>query len=204
MSDFFTLNAQKREKTGKGICRRMRAAGQIPAIFYTAGGRNTLISVNEKDLLRVYGKVRRTMVFNLEIASQNSQETHPALIWDIDYFPAKNRIQHVDILGVDLNKNITIRVPLEFNGTAKGTKVGGTLTVQHEVAAISGKPLLLPQKISVDISELGLNDSIRVKDLSLPEGVYMELEDETVIVAVTTGRDPKKEEAETESSAAAS
>jgi large subunit ribosomal protein L25 len=141
------------------------------------------------------------MVFNLEIASGNSKETHPALIWDIDYFPAKNRIQHVDIFGVDLNKDITIRVPLEFTGTAIGTKVGGALAVQHEVAAISGKPLLLPQKIFIDVSGLNLNDSIKVKDLPLPEGVRMELEAETVIAAVTMGRDSKKEEAEAEATA---
>lgn len=184
MSDFLTLGAKKREQTGKGVARRLRAEGQIPAVFYDTKGASTPIQISERELLRVLGKVKRTSVFNIEIEDQ----TFPALIWDVDYYPAKNKIQHVDVFGVDLNKEIKTRIPLEFIGVAKGTKVGGKLEVYREVLTVEAKPLLLPQKIEINIADLGINDTIKVEQLVLPEGVKADADPKNVIVGVTLGR----------------
>lgn len=194
MSDFLTLNAEKREATGKGVARRLRASGKVPAVFYNTKGESTPIQVSERELLKLYGQVKRTAVFNIEISSGKSKETFPALIWDVDYYPAKNKIQHVDVFGVDLNKEIKIRVPLEFTGVAKGTKVGGKLEVYREMVTLIGKPLSLPQKIEVKIDALGINDMIRVADLVLPDGVRADYDNNFVIVAVTTGRGAEAQE----------
>ena len=185
MSDFLTLAAQKREATGKGVARRLRASGQVPAVFYNTKGDSTPIQVSERELLKVYGQVKRTCVFNIDIAGAG---TFPALIWDVDYYPAKNKIQHVDVFGVDLNKEIKIRVPLQYVGTAKGTKVGGKLEVYREVITLVGKPLALPQHVDVQVSELEINGIIRVEDLKLPEGVRADYDNNFAIVAVTLGR----------------
>lgn len=196
MSDFLTLNAEKREATGKGVARRLRASGIIPAVFYNTKGESTPIQVIEKDLLKLYGQVKRTAVFNIEISGPQGKETTPALIWDVDYYPAKKKIQHVDVFGVDLNKDLKIRVPLEFAGVAKGTKVGGKLEVYREMVTLIGKPLALPQKITVQIEDLGINDMIRVADLKLPEGVRADFDNNFVIVAVTLGRGSEGQEGE--------
>lgn len=184
MSDFLTLGAQKRDQTGKGVARRLRASGKIPAVFYNTKGESTPIQVSERELLKVFGQVKRTSVFNIEIDGQ----TFPAIIWDVDYYPAKNKIQHVDVFGVDLNKEIKTRIPLEFLGVAKGTKVGGKLEVYREAITVEAKPLSLPQKIQVNIAELGINDAIKVADLSLPGGVKADDDGNAVIVSVVLGR----------------
>lgn len=196
MSDFLTLAAQKREATGKGVARRLRASGQVPAVFYNIKGESTPIQVSERDLLKVYGQVKRTAIFNIEISDGDNKTTSPALIWDVDYYPAKNKIQHVDVFGVDLNKEIKIRVPLEFTGVAKGTKVGGKLEVYRELVTLIGKPLVLPQKVAVEISNLAINDMIRVADLQLPEGVRADYDNNFAIVAVTLGRGATEAQAE--------
>lgn len=185
MSDFLTLAAQKRVATGKGVARRLRASGQIPAVFYNTTGDSTPIQVSERDLLKVYGQVKRTRVFNIEIADSG---TYPALIWDVDYYPAKNKIQHVDVFGVDLNKEIKISVPLEYIGVAKGTKVGGKLEVYREMVTLLGNPLALPQKVEVAVNDLDINDIIRVADLKLIEGVRADYDNNFALVAVTLGR----------------
>lgn len=185
MSDFLTLAAQKRVATGKGVARRLRASGQVPAVFYNTTGDSTPIQVSERDLLKVYGQVKRTRVFNIEIADSG---TYPALIWDVDYYPAKNKIQHVDVFGVDLNKEIKISVPLEYIGVAKGTKVGGKLEVYREMVTLLGKPLALPQKVEVAVNDLDINDIIRVADLKLVEGVRADYDNNFALVAVTLGR----------------
>ncbi len=191
MSEFLTLNAQKRVQTGKGVSRRLRAAGIVPGIFYSPKGENTPVQIHEKDLQKIYGQVGRTTVFNLEIESDGAQTTYPALFWDVDFYPIKNRIQHIDIFGVDLDKEIKVRVPLEFLGVAKGTKVGGKLETFQEIIEVYSKPLSLPKKISVDISNLDMNECLRIADLSMPAGVRAHSETHYAVVGVVS---PEKEE----------
>ncbi|MDR2504299.1 MAG: 50S ribosomal protein L25 [Deltaproteobacteria bacterium] len=194
MSELITLKTQKREQTGKGAARKLRTAGRTPAVFYTREGKNICLSVNEKELGLLYAKTRRTQVFNVEISENGSTSIHPALIWDVDYFPVKNRIQHVDILGVELEREIKIRVPLEFTGTAKGIKIGGQLEIYREHVPVIGKPLDIPQKIRVDISDLDINNFIYVKDLALPAGTRVDMDSDAAVAAVLIVRETNEQE----------
>ncbi|MDR1126329.1 MAG: 50S ribosomal protein L25 [Deltaproteobacteria bacterium] len=195
MSDFPTLEAQKREQTGKGVARRLRVAGLVPAVFYNALGESQPIQVNERELTRLYQRIGRTSLFNIEIDLGGKKEIHPALFWDVDYFPIKNRIQHIDIYGVDLDKEVTVRVPLVFQGVAQGTKIGGKVETYRESLLVTCKPLSLPAKIDVDISGLGLNQSLRICDLALPEGVHAEGNGNFVVISVLArGADDKEGE----------
>ncbi len=171
MADFATITVQKRSSTGKGANRRLRAQGIIPAVFYTPKGTTTPVQVAEAPLMKLFETVGRTTVFTLEIEDGASKENYPALIWDIEYYPTKKRFQHVDFFGVDLNREITLRVPLAFVGTAKGTKLGGVLETFMESIDLVGKPLNIPDKLMVDITSLELAGTMRVADLVMPEGV---------------------------------
>lgn len=171
MSNMQTITVQKRTSTGKGANRRLRAQGIIPAVFYTASGQSTPVQVREAPLIKLFETLGRTTVFNVEIEDNGKKETTPALIWDIDHYPTQKGFQHVDFFGVDLKKDIKLRVPLVYSGTAKGTKLGGVLETFFEHIDIMGKPLDLPSKLIVEISDLELGASLRVADLPLPEGV---------------------------------
>lgn len=184
MADFATITVQKRTATGKGANRRLRARGIIPAVFYTPSGDSVPVQVEEAPLKKLFETIGRTTVFNVEIDDNGKKDIAPALIWDIEYFPTKNRFQHVDFFGVDLNKEIKLHVPLEITGTAKGAKLGGVVDVFFETIILAGKPLDLPNKLTVDITDLGLNDSIRIGDLPLPEGVRALIDANRAIVFV--------------------
>ena len=185
MSDKFeTLTVQKRSSTGKGFNRRLRAKGVIPAVFYTAGGESTPVQVQEAPLTKLFESLGRTTVFNVEIDDNGKKETAPALIWDIDFHPTKNKFLHVDFFGVDLKKEIKIRVPLVFTGSAKGAKLGGVLETFFEHVDVFGKPLDLPSKVVVDVSPLDLGDTLRVADLVLPEGVRPATDSTRTIILV--------------------
>ncbi len=184
MADFATLTVQKRAATGKGANRRLRAQGIIPAVFYTAKGNSTPVQVAEAPLKKIFETMGRTTVFNVEIEDGDKKEIHPALIWDIEYYPTKNRFQHVDFFGVDMDKEIKIRVPLVFTGTAKGAKLGGVIETFMESVDVIGKPLDLPSKLTVDVSPLGLAEILRVSDLVMPEGVRPATEGSQTILHV--------------------
>lgn len=184
MSEMKSITIQKRNATGKGVNRRLRAAGIIPAVFYTAGGASTAVQVSEAQVVKLFESVGRTTIFNVELEDNGKKEVLPAIIWDIDYYPTKNRFQHIDFLGVNVEKDLKIRVPLEFAGTAKGTKLGGVLETFTEFVDVVGKPLSLPSKIAVDLTPLGLGQAVRVADLQLPEGVRAATELSKIIALV--------------------
>ena len=191
MSSFVTLTVQKRASTGKGFNRRLRAAGIIPAILYTPAGDNIPVQVAEGPLMKIFNNLGRTSVFNVEVEDGAAKTVHPALLWDIDFYPTKNRFQHVDFFGVDLEKELKVRVPLEFTGTAIGTKIGGVMETFFEFIDVFCKPLSLPSKIVVDVTALELGQSLRIENLVLPEGVRAAFDGHATVVSVDS---PEAEE----------
>lgn len=194
MAERLSITATVREKVGKNANRRLRAEGVVPAVFYSAKGENMPVQVSEAALMKLYGTAGRTSVFNLEIENKGS---YPCLVWDVEYYPTKNRFQHVDFYGVDLEKELKVRVPLEFSGVAKGTKLGGKLETFREHIYILSKPENLPKKIMVDISNLDVGQGLRVADLTLPEGVRASYDTNFAIINVTmpgAGKDAEADE----------
>ena len=189
-----TLAATVRAKTGKGVGRKLRAAGLIPAVFYNAKGESHALQVEEPALNKLYATAGRTTVFDLVIDDNGKKTTHPCLIWDAEYFPTKKRFQHVDFYGVDLNKELKLKVALEFVGTAKGTKLGGKLETYREIIEVLSKPESLPKKIVVDISNLDVNQGLRVADLAMPEGVRAAYTTNYAIITVLAPGSDKGEE----------
>ena len=175
-----TLSVQKREACGKGNSRRLRAKGIIPGIFYASDGSNISVQADLKSLDKMYTEVGRTTVFNLDIEGTS----HPALFWDIDRDPCKNTFTHIDFYGVDLDRPIKVVVPLVFEGTAKGTKIGGVMETFREKVTLQAKPLDMPPCVVVNVSDMGLNSTIQVSDLALPEGVNAVYDVNFTIVSV--------------------
>ncbi|MDR2669943.1 MAG: 50S ribosomal protein L25 [Desulfovibrio sp.] len=171
MESKLTLRASTRAKTGKNANRRLRASGFTPAVFYDATGRTLTLQVNEAELVKLYAQTGRTTVFDLEIDDGGAKTIRPCLIWDIEYYPTRNRFLHLDFYGADPDRELKVRVPLEFTGTAKGVKSGGKVEIYRESINILCKPAALPKKILVDISGLDVGQGLRIADLTLPEGV---------------------------------
>ena len=194
MSQHLTLAAATRAQTGKGAGRKLRAAGIIPAVFYNTKGESRAVQVDEASLNKLYSVTGRSSVFDLIIDDNGKKTSHPCLIWDVEYFPTKNRFQHVDFYGVDLNKELKLKVALEFVGTAKGTKLGGRLETYREVIEVLTKPDTLPKKIVVDITNLDVNQGLRVADLILPEGVRAAYDNNYAIINVMAPGSDKEEE----------
>ena len=196
MADLKVLAVQKRTETGKGANRRLRSEGLVTGVYYDATGKTIPVQVPHLPIEKMAAFAGRTVVFNLEIDDNGKKEVLPVLLWDLDRHPFKTRIDHVDFYGVDFEKTIEVRVPLEFVGVPKGAKLGGALEIMREQLQIFAKPLSMPSKIVIDISDLGLNTYIRVGDLKLAEGVYAKLAKEAVIVSVISKVVEVKEGAE--------
>ena len=190
-----TLQVQKRSGLGKGAGRRLRAGALVPGVFYNGQGENIAVQVPSLPMEKLLAAVGRNTVFTIEINNDGKTEKYPALVWDIQYHPYKRSFLHIDFYGVDLDKEVVVRVPLEFTGVAKGVKLGGLLETYRENVRLSGKPLELPKKIMLDVTELEINAAIHVADLALPKGVSAVYSANYCIVAVhMPGAEEKDEE----------
>ena len=193
MSDLKVLSVQKRAGLGKGANRRARQEELIPGVFYTAKGENLPVQMSVRSFAKLFSQVGRTTVFNLEIEGDG---THPVLIWATQRDPITSRFTHIDFYGVDLDKEVTVDVPVEFVGTSRGVKLGGRLETYREMVRLCSKPLTMPQKITVDVTDMGINDTVTVSDLKLPENVRAVFDQNYALVSVISKS--KDEEAEGE------
>ena len=184
MNETQSLAVKTRAGRGKGANRKLRATGMVPGIYYDAKGANIPVMVEHMPLQKLFSKTASSHVFELLIDSESGRETKPALIWKLEHHPTKSRITHVDFYGVDLTKTIQVHIPVEVVGKAAGQVKGGELEVYRETIEVSCLPLAIPDKVTIDITPLDLNQHVKVADITLPEGVKAVFEENYAILGV--------------------
>ena len=171
MSIDYEINAERREAQGKGASRRLRHGGKIPAILYGAGTEPVALSLDHNAFLRnLENEAFYSHVLNIHFSGTSER----AILRDLQRHPSKPIILHVDLQRVRETEELRVAVPLHFIGeeVAHGVKMqGGNLSRLMTEAEVSCLPANLPEYIEVDVSNLHVNDSIRLSDVTLPEGV---------------------------------
>ncbi len=199
MSTEKILNVQKRDGLGKGPNRRLRAEKMVPGVFYSTKGENVAVQMPALPLEKMYAEMGRTTVFSLEIEDGGKKSVHPVMIWDAQKHPYKNAFTHVDFYGVDLDTPVKVNVGIEFVGTSKGVKLGGKMETYRDRIQLIAKPAQMPKKITIDVTDMGLNDSVRAADLPLPEGVQASYDQNFAIVSIISKvKDAEAEDGEQE------
>jgi large subunit ribosomal protein L25 len=179
----FEVEVQFREKNGKGAARQIRRAGRIPAVLY-GEGKSTPLEVDPGVLLKVlHSESGENALMNLTIRGGKAKaSTATAILRDFQRDPVSGEILHADLFEVSMNKVLRVQIPLVEVGSAPGVKEGGVLQHHLREIEIECLPLLIPDHIEVDVSALGIGDSVHVRDLRLAEGVkILEDSDQTVI-----------------------
>lgn len=179
--EFVTLNAENREGTKKGICRRLRVDGKIPAVLYgrTVVSRDLVISV--KDLEDAIKKSKtRELFFEMQLSDGKCS----AMMKDFQKDPITGAFVHADFYALELDRKITARVYLNVKGLAKGVDMGGTLRVFDKMATVRCLPADVPETLDVDITDLGLGKTFYLKDVATPEGVEILVEGNTPVAMV--------------------
>ena len=193
MSEMKTLSVQTRDALGLGPNRRLREEALVPAVYYAPDGKNILVQVALNPLNKIYEQVGRTNVFNLEIEENGTKTAYPVFVWDAQYHPVKNTFTHVDFYGVDLDKEIHVKVRLRFVGTSKGVKAGGKMEVYREEVTLIAKPQDMPRIVDIDITDFEIGTNLRASELKLPEGVRVEYKSDFSILTVMS-KDKAKDE----------
>jgi len=183
MSKTISITATKRDAFGSANARRMRRAGLIPAVLYGHGSDAASITVTPADAEKILdhsGLVEITL---------DSGEKHHAVVKEIQTNPLSLKTLHLDFLEVRMDEIITAMIPVEHEGEPKGLQAGGQLEQQMMSVELKALPANMPDVIVVDVSNLGLDEVIHVKDLALPEGVAAAAHADQIVFQV---RQPKR------------
>lgn len=180
------LEAHPRETSGKGPARRMRAAGEVPAVVYGHGQETRSVSIGTQALRdALHGG--NNVVLELHYPKDRGRKHH-AVIKEIQRHPTRHQIIHIDLQEVSLKEDIEAPVPVEIVGTPKGAVDGGILDHQRHEVHVRALPTKVPSGLSLDVSALGVGDYARVADLIAPDGVTILEDAETVLVAILAPR----------------
>lgn len=177
-----TLKAQARTK-GENLAA-LRQSGLVPAVVYGRGKDALSISVSQGDFVKVFREAGESSTVTLELPS--GKET--VLIHEVVSDPVKGMPQHIDFLSIDINKPITVHIPLVFTGESQAVKsgLGSLVKVVHEVE-VEGLPKDIPHELEVDLSVLTtIDSSIAISDLTLPKGVTATADESDLVAAIAS------------------
>ncbi len=160
-----TLKAESRTLLGTRAARALRDEGRLPAVIYGHGEPPEAVSLARHDVEVALGHGARTL--QVELGGEAKQY----LIKDVQYDHLDHEPIHLDLARVDVNERVTVRVGIELRGVPNGVSEGGVLD-QH-MADIEVECLVteIPDTLHPFVTDLGLEDSLLVKDLELPPGV---------------------------------
>jgi len=179
-----TLRAAPRLERGKGPARRLRRAGRIPAVIYGRGEETRTLSVDARELERLFGRIHvASTVITLQIEGERGPGVR-ALVREVQTHPFKPEILHVDFLQLHAGERVDVEVPLHFVGTAAGVRAGGVLQQTLHALAVRCDVERIPEAIEVDVSALEIGDSLHVRDLQVPEGVEIHTEGDRTVCTV--------------------
>jgi large subunit ribosomal protein L25 len=177
------LTAERRSDAGKGVARKLRAAGKIPAVLYGQGVDTTPLTVDSRELTHLlHGSAGSNVLVDLVVDG----EEHLAIPREIQRDHIHSRFVHVDFLAVSRTQTITVSVPVHETGEAVGVKEGGVVEHHLREVQIECLPQDVPDELVIDITNVELGEMVHVSDLQTPDGVTILTNPDDAILSVIT------------------
>lgn len=175
---------ERRAAHGKGTARKLRGAGRIPGVFYGPGRTSVALTLDPAAVHAVAGRTGKDRLLRFKADAGDELDGQMVILKDAQRDPVKRRIIHADFFEIRMDREIEVTVPVHVVGKAPGVDDGGTL--EHILREIDVRclPDRIPAAIDVDVSGLGIGESIHVSDLVLPEGVTATVDPRLAAVAV--------------------
>jgi large subunit ribosomal protein L25 len=202
--ELIELSVAKREGTGKGAARRLRANNAIPGIVYGAKKEPVMVSID----VTAFDKVIREngssgLFFDLNIEGSASKSV---MLKEVQMDPFGLHYQHIDFHEIDMDETVSVLVPVETEGVSAGVKEGGMLQIIRRELEVVCKPKHTPESVKLDISALEIGDGIHVEDIDLGPEIEIPFETNFTVVTIVppeTGSDEDEGEDDAEMAEAA-
>ena len=187
-----SLEAARRADVGKGVARKLRAGGRVPAVYYGRGEDSIPLTISLKELESVIHSAEGSnVIVDLKVSGDKPKDSK-ALIREIQRDPVAGLILHLDLQHISLTERITVQVPIVLVGTPIGVKdAGGILEHLLREVEVECLPTEIPSKLEVDVSGLAIGDSLHVRDIKT-ERAEIKTEMDRAIAAVVPPTIPEE------------
>jgi large subunit ribosomal protein L25 len=174
------MSGSRRESVGKKDAKLNRRTGKIPCVLY--GGKEQIhFTVDEKSFDELIF-TPHVYITRLDIDGQQFD----AILQDVQYHPVTDLVLHADFMELKPGRKVTVALPLQMNGVAKGVLQGGKLMKKKRNLRVHGLPEFIPEHIDVDITELNVGQSIRVENITLDNLQLMDSPRDVVVTVAST------------------
>jgi len=179
------LEADVRREAGKGVARTLRRQGRLPAVLYHAGA-SVLLSVDDKAVEKLFHTgAGEHVLITVKINDGAGQRSCVAVVRDCQRDPITDRILHVDLFEISLDKPLRVAVPVHVMGDVPaGVKEGGVMHHHLRQVEVECLPLAVPDEIRLDASTLQINQSLHVRDLTVDPAIRLLTPGDQVVVSV--------------------
>jgi large subunit ribosomal protein L25 len=181
-----SLSAETRTDKGKGVARKLRAAGRVPAVVYGHAREAQSLSLVTRDLEKLLSQISTgSTVVELSLGGAVTK----TLIREVQRHPFKRQILHVDFQELVAGEKVIVDIPLVYVGVPEGVRLSGALLeqIQHSIE-VRVDPSNIPNHIDVDVTHLAMGHSLHVRDIVLPEGLEVLSDEDATICAVIAPR----------------
>ncbi len=168
----YQLAAKVRENKGKEAAKKMRRDKNIPGIFYGPDSEPIMLSFKDGDLRKILkSAASENIIMGLDLQSDKGVENKMVILKELQSDPLKDLYIHADFYEVSMDKELILDIPIVFVNTPVGVTNGGILQHVRRELTIKCLPDKLIEKIEIDVSGLGIGESIHIKDVVFPEGI---------------------------------
>lgn len=185
--DNVSIVVHKRDVIGTRAANRLRKSGLIPGVIYGHGKDAVLIAVEPHALRDALG-TSAGMHAVLDVTFEGQKRGHKAIVKELELDKVKHNVIHVDFQEIRLDETIETSVAVHFEGEAKGVKTGGMLEEAIREVTVKGQVTAIPEHLTMDITDLGVGETLKVADLQVPEGIEVLDDPEAVLCSVLPPR----------------
>jgi len=180
------LSVKRRKGRGTSASRKDRSSGYIPGVLYGKGFETLRILVETETLRSIY--LRHGTNVLVDIVDDETKKTHTTMIKELQTDHLGHKLLHADFYLISMDKPIEMDVPVHVEGRALGELDGGIVEQIHHQLSLICMPADMPDHITVRIDELGLGDSLRVRDIHLPENITINAHKDEPVVSIVAPR----------------
>ena len=182
------LVAKERTDFKQSTLRQLRENGEIPAVVYGSENSSKAISINNADLKQTLKQIGRNGIFLLDCQGEQYQ----VMLSEYQKDPVKHELYHADFLIVDMSEEVQANVRVNLVGKSSGVKDGGVLQQSLHELTITAKPGDIPESIDIDVTELEVNETLYVSDITVNEGVSINHSGDEVIASILAPRQERE------------
>ncbi len=182
MSNENQLEAQARDRVGKGAARELRRNSMVPAVIYGDKKPPLGIALPAKEItMKIHAGGFMTNILSIKVG----EDTHQVLPKDFQLHPVSDKVIHIDLLRVSAKTEVTVDIPVHFinDEICPGIKVGGVLNVVRHTVEVNCPATAIPENFEIDLATFELGDAMNISDVELPEGVVPTITDRDFTIA---------------------